>query len=340
MANIIQRLAIKNADTGEEIPVDVYSCAEAITCANNKKLSDHLRELHGHANNTDVHLTAAEKAAFETQSGATKKANTAKTEAVRSASVLASQAEANAKAYTDEKTAPLTAHAASKSNPHNTTAAQVGADPAGSAALVQQNLDQHAEDKLNPHKVTCAQIGAATQEHTHSTTDITGTLPLSKGGTGATTAAAARKKLDITPANIGAAPATEDQTYPGCYYRMVGDETEWLNPPMVIGVEYRTTERWQGKPIYTKLIDCGQMPSHDKTVPHGAEASQIIKFCGQMSNGQAFPVVGSANGLAIVGLRVGLQNIEIDSEQAFYTDYTATVQIWYTKPDAVVEETE
>ena len=31
-------------------------------------------------------------------------------------------------------------------------------------------------------------------------------------------------------------------------------EWEWVNPPMVAGIEYRTTERWQGAPVYTKLI--------------------------------------------------------------------------------------
>lgn len=35
---------------------------------------------------------------------------------------------------------------------------------------------------------------------------------------------------------------------------------EWLNPPMTVGVEYRTTERYNGKPVYTKLVDCGYAP--------------------------------------------------------------------------------
>lgn len=38
-------------------------------------------------------------------------------------------------------------------------------------------------------------------------------------------------------------------------------EWEWVNPPMQVGVEYRTTERWNGEPVYTKLIDCGAMPN-------------------------------------------------------------------------------
>lgn len=37
---------------------------------------------------------------------------------------------------------------------------------------------------------------------------------------------------------------------------------EWLNPPMNLGVEYRTTERYQGKPVYVKLVDCGALPNN------------------------------------------------------------------------------
>lgn len=57
------------------------------------------------------------------------------------------------------------------------------------------------------------------------------------------------------------APATEDTTYPGCYYRMVDDVKEWLNPPLVVGVEYRTTERYVGKPVYILLKDLGSLPN-------------------------------------------------------------------------------
>lgn len=36
---------------------------------------------------------------------------------------------------------------------------------------------------------------------------------------------------------------------------------EYVNPPMDLNVEYRTTERYQGKPVYVRLINCGNMPS-------------------------------------------------------------------------------
>ena len=54
----------------------------------------------------------------------------------------------------------LDAHVNDFTNPHAVTAAQAGADPAGSAAGVQTNLDTHVADLANPHAVTAAQAGA------------------------------------------------------------------------------------------------------------------------------------------------------------------------------------
>ena len=36
---------------------------------------------------------------------------------------------------------------------------------------------------------------------------------------------------------------------------------EWTNPPLTLGVEYRTTERHLGKPVYTKAVNIGAMPA-------------------------------------------------------------------------------
>ena len=38
---------------------------------------------------------------------------------------------------------------------------------------------------------------------------------------------------------------------------------EWVNPPMILGVEYRTTERYLGKPVYCKVVDFGTAPNND-----------------------------------------------------------------------------
>mgnify|MGYP004523409607 CR=1 FL=1 len=36
---------------------------------------------------------------------------------------------------------------------------------------------------------------------------------------------------------------------------------EYVNPPMTLGVEYRTTERYLGKPVYVKTVDTGALPN-------------------------------------------------------------------------------
>lgn len=37
---------------------------------------------------------------------------------------------------------------------------------------------------------------------------------------------------------------------------------EYENPPMALDVEYRTTERCKGKPVYKMLVSCGSMPNN------------------------------------------------------------------------------
>ena len=37
---------------------------------------------------------------------------------------------------------------------------------------------------------------------------------------------------------------------------------EWVNPPMVLGTEYRTTERFDGKPVYIRYIGLGSAPNN------------------------------------------------------------------------------
>ena len=54
---------------------------------------------------------------------------------------------------------------------------------------------------------TPAEIGAAASVHTHTFDDIGGVATIAHGGTGASTSAEARANLEITPANIGAEPA-------------------------------------------------------------------------------------------------------------------------------------
>lgn len=212
-----------------------------------------------------------------------------------------------------------------------------------------------------------------------------GTLPVAQGGTGATTAAAARAKLGAAPAGFLSeslsVSALEDldgkmtEIYAAMANRTVrfvtvivngtvyclrlwratdlygnaelsgyhadrgirrrvlsnGTWTAWDydEPPMYLGEEYRTTGRWQGQPVYTKLIDFGALPnSSTKSVAHGISVARVLRAEGQVSNGQAFPICGSA--FYNIALRAGTTHIDISTDYN-YSAYTATVQLWYTK---------
>lgn len=58
---------------------------------------------------------------------------------------------------------------------------------------------------------------------------------------------------------------------------------EWVNPPMELGVEYRTTERFMGKPVYKQLVSIGELPNN-------SVAYAAIKTT-ELCNTQSFNVV-------------------------------------------------
>lgn len=64
---------------------------------------------------------------------------------------------------------------------------------------------------------------------------------------------------------------------------------EYQNPPMLLGVEYKTTERYLGKPVYCKVVDCGVLPSGATlTVKHEiANVEMIVEAKAIASNSTA-----------------------------------------------------
>ena len=74
---------------------------------------------------------------------------------------------------------------------------------------------------------------------------------------------------------------------------------EYVNPPMVIGVEYRTTERYLGNPVYVKLVDCGALPNATtKIVEYGDSVCRPIFGYGISPSSNTFPSVNYGGGLA------------------------------------------
>ena len=111
---------------------------------------------------------------------------------------------------------------------------------------------------------------------------------------------------------------------------------ENVNPPMALGVEYRTTERYEGKPVYTKLVDCGNI-TNGKTVTAFPAECYHIRWAGRYGVGNswqtAMPAVGlSADGTVLVyasafptGTNILLYCVD------WYVDKLVYVQSWYIK---------
>lgn len=83
----------------------------------------------------------------------------------------------------------------------------------------------------------------------------------------------------------------ESTEHPGCYYRTVNGETEWINPPMLPDVEYRTAERFSRKPVYIMYIsNFGSLP--DNTAKQVAmpidNTHKVIDIDGYALSGPAF----------------------------------------------------
>lgn len=108
---------------------------------------------------------------------------------------------------------------------------------------------------------------------------------------------------------------------------------EWINPPTLLGVEYRTVERYNGKPVYVKAINFGALPNNaNKSVEHGVEDMGIcFELFGNSSQNSA-PSIG----VNLIGdsrvteiYRAG-NVIYIGSHVAFQTS-SAIVVMKYTK---------
>lgn len=92
--------------------------------------------------------------------------------------------------------------------------------------------------------------------------------------------------------------SAESPDHPGCYCRTVDGETEWINPPMEPGVEYRTTGRYQGKVVYTKLVVFDALPNASTGVkPFGVTSgAAVVRWSGTLrvgSQAASFPWISS-----------------------------------------------
>ena len=110
-------------------------------------------------------------------------------------------------------------------------------------------------------------------------------------------------------------------------------EWECPDPPMQVGVEYRTTERRTGRPVYTKLIEVGQLPnSTSKSISTGIDASRIFR-----SNMSAYNSTANAHS-PVLYLNTDNQianyifigaDVIVTTNASAFNSYSGSVQIWY-----------
>ena len=115
-------------------------------------------------------------------------------------------------------------------------------------------------------------------------------------------------------------------------------DPEWVNPPMDLNTEYRTTERYMGKPVYAKLVNCEALPNAGyKTVSVGVSGlEKVIDVSGCVIDAHnddfySIPATNFSSSVHNVGLYVtGSQAIAI-STQSDRSSYNAYVKVKYTK---------
>lgn len=65
-------------------------------------------------------------------------------------------------------------------------------------------------------------------------------------------------------------------------------EWEYVNPPMELDTEYRTTERYLGKPVYTKIVDFG-LNTNGKTMVVAYDVQYVVRCEAQGGGSLTYP---------------------------------------------------
>lgn len=103
---------------------------------------------------------------------------------------------------------------------------------------------------------------------------------------------------------------------------------EWEHPPMQLGVEYRTVERYNGKPVYVKAVNIGELPTGygEKEVEHGVSdmgaCIELKGFAGQRN------LILSRG---VTAVTVNSDSIFIEKDSGFSAQSEVVAIIKYTK---------
>lgn len=211
----------------------------------------------------------------------------------------------------------------------------------------------HAEDKNDPHDVTPAQIGAAPAGYglggacqeidSLDNAKETG-FYLSGSGTpdGGWWTCVVQKMNDNYI--IQDAYTRSDQLIATSHarrlYRDGWGEWEWENPPMYVGGERRTTERWNGKPVYAKLVTytpsgtIGNASGNaDILIPHGITGfNRLVRVESTVFYTIPLPLIAADGLVSTAVTTVNNTNIELRINKRTWTSaHPFSFALYYTK---------
>lgn len=222
-----------------------------------------------------------------------------------------------------------------KGNPHGVTAAQAGAVPVGrtvNGKALSGNITLLASD-----------VGAAPSGYGlgGGARNIDSVLSITENGWYITNADAPTAGYWICHAfvtNNGNDVVVEAWNLNGANKAKINKRSgtwgkwEWINPPMATGVEYRTTERFGGKPVYQKIVNFGTLPNTSfKTVAHGVSNMQHLLYKDCTAGTHHFPANCAESGyIGVVDVYVDDTSIQITTS-INWSAQTGYVKMKYTK---------
>ena len=108
---------------------------------------------------------------------------------------------------------------------------------------------------------------------------------------------------------------------------------DWENPPLLDGIEYQTTERWNGKPVYVMQVSLGAMPKKTSKEYSLPISSQIIpvSYEGYAYNDEAewpFPVYAAGEIAAYMGYKNDAVYVNATTD---LSNFNLRVVVKYTK---------
>lgn len=113
------------------------------------------------------------------------------------------------------------------------------------------------------------------------------------------------------------------------------DPLEYINPDMKLGVEYRTTERYLGKPVYVKTINFGALPNNTtKNVSLNIDNPEyLVGIWGNSNKNISIPSNNFGGGIGagnIVTIWTNLIDVYISTD-GDRSNHSAIVLVKYTK---------